>query len=57
MDHIDDNLRRPVPDPETVPRQVMDVMRVLYDIAGITGFEIVGCLALRDRATGREYRW
>ena len=53
----DRNIRRPVPDPEAVPRQVMDVMRVLYDIAGITGFEIVGCLALRDRTTGRECRW
>lgn len=38
------------------PEHVMDVIRILRLVAGLAGFEFIGRVQLRDRATGKEYR-
>lgn len=37
------------------PRQVREVVHILRLIASLAGFEIVGKIVLRDKATGREW--
>lgn len=37
------------------PRQVREVVHILRLIASLAGFEIVGKIILRDKATGREW--
>lgn len=38
------------------PEHVMDVVRLIKDIAWVAGFELIGRVQLRDRITGREYK-
>lgn len=38
------------------PEHVMQIINMMRSIASIAGFDIVGRITLRDRATGREYR-
>lgn len=40
---------------EKIPARVSEVVHTLRLIADLTGFEIVGRIHLRDRATGREF--
>lgn len=41
---------------DRTPEPVMKVVRMLRDIAGLAGFEIVGRICLKDKASGREWR-
>lgn len=41
---------------DRTPEPVMKVVRMLRDIAGLAGFEIVGRICLKDKASGRECR-
>jgi hypothetical protein len=36
--------------------RVSKLVKILRDVAGYAGFEVVGRIALRDRRTGREWR-
>lgn len=38
------------------PKPVLDVIRMLKDLAWFCGFEIVGHIRLKDRHTGKEYK-
>lgn len=38
------------------PKPVLDVIRMIKDLAWFCGFEIVGHIRLKDRHTGKEYR-
>lgn len=38
------------------PEHVMDVVRMIRDIAWTAGFEVIGRVQLRDRTTGKEYK-
>ena len=41
---------------DRTPEPVMKVVRMLRDIAGLAGYDIVGRIHLRDRETGKEYK-
>lgn len=36
--------------------RIGDIVPLLRQMAGIAGFEIIGRIPLRDKATGKEYR-
>lgn len=38
------------------PKPVLDVIRMVKELAWFCGFEIVGHIRLKDRHTGKEYR-
>ena len=37
-------------------KEAGDIVPLLRQMAGIAGFEIIGRIPLRDKATGKEYR-
>ena len=44
------------PTPTARLDRIGDVVPLLRQMAGIAGFEIIGRIPLRDKATGKEYR-
>lgn len=41
---------------DRTPDHVMEVIHALRIVASLAGFEIVDRIALRDKASGKEYR-
>ena len=51
---IDPTAGKAIQDASRIPHHVKEAHKALKDIASLLGFEI---LVLRDRKTGRVYRW
>lgn len=41
---------------DKAPDRIMDVINLMKHCASVAGLEVVGRIALRDRATGKEWR-
>lgn len=41
---------------DKTPDHIMDVINLMKHCASVAGLEVVGRIALRDRATGKEWR-
>lgn len=41
---------------QQTPPEIMQVVNMMKAIAGVAGFDVIGRIQLRDRATGKEWR-
>ena len=54
--YIDTTAGKAVRKADRPPKPVMDVIRMVKELAWFCGFEIVGHIHLKDRNTGKEYK-
>lgn len=54
--YIDTTAGKAVHKADRPPKPVLDVIRMVKELAWFCGFEIVGHIHLKDRNTGKEYK-